>query len=116
MGWLRHVIVDIAVTVIVLIAVSTGENWAFWVIWIYTPFLLLLKIGALTGGVGRSSEGVPDWIYHLLYATNVLALLYAASYWVAGGWVAIWLISAVVGSRQTTVGSKTKSKGKKTGG
>jgi hypothetical protein len=108
MGWLRHAIVDIAVTVIILIAVFASQVWAMWIVWIYTPFLLLLKIGALTGGVGRSAEGVPDWFYHVLYAVNVAVLLFAALYWVAGAWVAIWLISAVVGARQPRTGKAPK--------
>jgi hypothetical protein len=108
MGWLRHALIDIAATVIILIAVFASQVWALWIVWIYTPFLLLLKIGAFTAGVGRSAEGVPDWFYHLLYAANVVVLLFATLYWVAGGWVAIWLLSAIVGARQSAPGKAGK--------
>lgn len=97
MGWLKHVILDLAVTAVILVAVLTGQAWAQWVVWLYTPFMLLLKVGAFFGGSLTAQVRQPDvpaWFFHGLYAVNVGALL-AYGWWLEGaGWALIWALSA----------------------
>lgn len=93
MGWLRHVIIDLAITAFILAATFGGQVWAAWVVWIYTPVMVLLKVGAFAGNVNPKSNEVPMWFFHALYALNLVVLLYYAWYWVAAGWVVIWLVS-----------------------
>ncbi len=99
MSWLKDVIVDILVTVSIALATLQDAVWAKWVVWIYTPFILFLKVVAFFGPsvvkkVGKAKqEGAPDWVFHLLYGANVI-LLAGAQWWLeAAGWAAIWLIS-----------------------
>ncbi len=99
MKWIQGVLLDIAVTVCIAVATLQGAEWAKWVVWIYTPFMLVLKIAAYFGPsmVKKKRKDRPDepppWFHHLLYAINVL-LLSVARWWLeAAGWLAIWIIS-----------------------
>jgi hypothetical protein len=99
MNWVRHAILDLAITAVVLIAAIGGQSWAMWIVWIYTPLLLLLKAAALLAPPPRKAEPVPDLVYHLLYGISLVALLYVRAYWPAAGWGAIWLLSAIQAAR-----------------
>ena len=105
MEWLKGTVVDIAVTVCIVAAAFFDVEWARWIIWIYTPFILLLKIGSLFAppvikkGAAKKEEA-PEWIYHLLYAVNVVLLLVARWWWLAAGWAAVWLISYIAARRR----------------
>lgn len=98
MGWLKNAVIDIAVTVlIVLVTVNVLPEWTDWIVFIYTPFILLLKATSFFGGIKvkppQGEEAPPVWFFHVLYAINVAALLYS-QWWIMGGlWVLIWLFS-----------------------
>ncbi len=115
MGWLKHVLIDLAVTVVIVIAAVTGAVWAQWVVWIYTPFMLLLKlIGIFGAGVTaqfkRADAEVPVWFYHALYAVNVGVLLVYGWRLVGAGWVLIWILSVAAERRaRSTVGKSKKA-------
>lgn len=108
MGWVRHVIIDIAVVVVIALATFGGQEWAKWIVWIYTPLMLLLKLAALSADVAPKKGDVPDWFYHVTYAASVVILLYHAWYWETAGWIAIWLLSVVAASRGTSITRPTK--------
>lgn len=102
MPWFKHVWLDLAVTALIVAATVLQQGWAGWVVLVYTPFMLLLKVVAFTGGgltrPTTPANPPPDWFYHLLYAANVLLLLAAGRTWrlwwlYAGMWAAIWLLS-----------------------
>ncbi len=104
MSWLKHVLLDLAVTVVILLAVLTEQAWARWVVWIYTPLMLLLKVVAvfgagLTAQVKRADAKVPVWFYHLLYAINVGVLLGFGWWLVGAGWALIWGLSVLAERR-----------------
>jgi hypothetical protein len=105
MSWLKNVLVDLLVTAIIVVYVFTGAVWAYWIIAIYTPLILLLKIGAVATGVTKkvkkSPDAAPVWFYHLLYGVCLLLLLYVNWWLVAAGWAAIWVLSAVHESRMS---------------
>ena len=109
MGWLKHVVIDLAVTLVIVVAVVTGQAWAQWIVWIYTPFMLFLKLGALFGGsltAQIQQPDVPAWFFHVLYAFNVAVLLFYG-WWLGGtGWALIWALSAAAERRPATPAKK----------
>jgi len=103
MTWIKNVIVDVIVTVIIALYVFSNAAWGYWVIIVYTPLMVLLKLGAVASGVSKvvkqKPDETPNWFYHVLYALNFALLLYGAMWWPAAGWAAIWILSAVQASR-----------------
>lgn len=113
MSWIRHAVVDLLVTILIVTATFGGQRWAAWAVWIYTPFMLLLRIGAIGAKGPRRKSPVPEAFYHLLFALNVLVpALHAYRSgdmnwaWVAGAWVAIWALSAYGAARQRTAAGR----------
>jgi len=110
MAWLKNALIDLLVTAVIIIYVITNESWGYYVIMIYTPLILLLKVGAIAGGAGKivrktgkekKSDVAPNWFYHLLYGANFALLLYGAWWIMAGGWAVIWILSAVQEARSS---------------
>lgn len=104
MGWIKHVIVDLVVTLlIVLVSSNVLPEWVDWIVLVYTPFMLVLKAIALFGGVSKkgkkSEDDPPAWFFHVLYAINFAALLYAGWFITAGQWFLIWLFSFLIEKR-----------------
>ena len=103
MGWIKNAIVDFAVTIAILILAFSKLNALYWVLVIYTGFMLLVKIVGLLGPAVKTKTGLdtpPDWVYHVLYAVNVGLLLYASFWYLAGGWAAIWVLSIIYQRRR----------------
>ena len=98
MSWIKNAIVDIAITIMIVLMIFVGVDWMYWVLVIYTGFMVLIKIVGLLGPAIKSkvsSETPPNWFYHLLYGMNV-GLLASFQYWpLAGGWVLIWILSVI---------------------
>ena len=118
MSWIKNVVVDLAVTVAIVLAAMMSLSWAWWIVLIYTPFMLIMKIVVFLGShsLGRlkqKGDGVPVWFYHALYAVNVTvaagAALFAAGanvhqWWMlAGGWALIWILSFATQARMRPV-------------
>ena len=98
MNWIKNVLIDLAVTLLVVLTVAADQKWAWYILVIYTPLMLILKIGALAGrgalaGMKVQSSQGPTWIYHVLYAANVILLSVGREWWLAAGWLAIWILS-----------------------
>lgn len=103
MNWIKNAIIDIAVTIVIGVYAFTGATWGWWIIAIYTPLMLLLKVFGLSSAataVQQKASDVPAWFYHLLYAANLVLLLRAEFYWAAAGWAAIWILSVVAEARR----------------
>ena len=100
MSWLKHVLIDIVATLVILVAAVGEAAWAEWIVLIYTPLMLLLKIVALVGErfmrqFQREETDVPRWFYHLLYGINT-GVLFLYGWWLVGGqWAMIWILSAM---------------------
>ncbi len=102
MSWIKNAIIDIAITVVIAVFAFTGVTWSWWIIAIYTPLMVLLKLFALSGAataVKQKSDQVPTWFYHLLYGANLVLLLVGLFYWAAAGWAVIWVLSVVAESK-----------------
>jgi hypothetical protein len=100
MRWIKDVLVDIVVTIVLIIATFGGFEWARWAITIYTPFILLLLLVQYLQRHTLSKfkpkkTSAPDYAYHVLYGANVLIASYGRWWWVAGCWIAIWILSTL---------------------
>jgi hypothetical protein len=103
MSWIKNALIDLAVTAIIAVHAFSDVSWTWWVIAIYTPLMVLLKVFALSGAahaVQQKADGVPVWFYHVLYGANLLLLLKAPFYEAAAGWAVIWVLSVVAESRR----------------
>lgn len=98
MSWLKNILIDLTVTILVVLATVFGQMWAGWIVVVYTPVMLVLKFGAFFSGsflnqFRRSEKDVPSWAYHVLYAINII-LLGTFQWWVTAlQWVLIWGLS-----------------------
>lgn len=105
MPWLKDVLIDLAVTVLIVLLALQGWEWAAWVVWIYTPLMVLVKVASLF--VGRLMEtvrnDVPAWFFHLLYGLNVVVLAVDGRWILALFWVVIWSLSVVAERRARPV-------------
>ncbi len=109
MSWIKNALIDIAVTAVIAAYYFTGATWGWWVIAIYTPLMVLLKLFALSGAanaVQRKADDVPVWFYHVLYAANVVLLVVSDFLYAGIGWAAIWVLSTIAESKRP----KSKSK------
>ena len=102
MSWIKNALIDLAITAVIAVYAFNGATWGWWVIAIYAPLMVLLKVFALSGAasaVQRKADEGPLWFYHLLFAANVILLFVADFNYAAFGWVAIWLLSVLAESR-----------------
>ncbi len=105
MVWIKNVIIDIIVTLVIIVVTSNVlPEWADWIVLVYTPLMLLMKALALFGGISKikqknPEEEPPAWFLHVLYAINTAALAYAGWYITAGQWALIWLFSFIIDRR-----------------
>ncbi|HET6568157.1 MAG TPA: hypothetical protein VFG50_09345 [Rhodothermales bacterium] len=107
MHWLKDVVIDIAITLVILAYALWQPQWAWWIVVVYSSLMLLLKGAALsspllTGMSTKKGQEVPFWFYHILYAVNVFALLTLRWYVMAGVWAAIWIMSIAADSQSRT--------------
>jgi hypothetical protein len=98
MRWLKDVVIDIAITLVIVAFALWQFEWARWIVLIYTPLLLVLKVLAVSSGSvlalsKRTGGDAPFLFHHGLYAVSVLALLSATQHLLAGAWLLIWVLS-----------------------
>jgi hypothetical protein len=120
MNWLRHVIIDLVVTALVLAAVATNLAFLRGLVLGYVVLMLLLKGatafgGGAVAGLRTKTPDVPVWFFHLMYAVNVGAGVAGAFLWttpvwwwcIAGGWALIWGLS-ILSERQAQATRRAK--------
>lgn len=100
MPWLKNVIVDLLVPIVIAALVLLDQRWAWWVLVIYTPLMLLLKLlAAFSGGVRsvvtqrRARTEPPVAFYYVLFALDVALLALGREWLLAAGWLIIWVLS-----------------------
>ena len=104
MKWLKQVILDLVITVLILVATILNPVWAMWIVVVYTPIMLLMKVFSvfgtgITAKIKQTDAAVPTWFWHSLYAVNTVALLFAG-WWITGTqWALIWILSIVAEAR-----------------
>ncbi len=102
--WVKNVVVDLLMVVLIALATLADVTAAYWVVIIYTPLMLVLKVVALladsvTGQFGKPRETPPPWIFHLIYALSIALLAFDAKWILAAGWAAIWILSVITEKR-----------------
>jgi len=110
MSWIKNALVDMAVTLVMAVFAFTGASWSWWIIAIYTPLMVVLKLFGLSGAaavVKQKPDEVPVWMYHVLYGANLMLLLVGAFYLAAAGWALIWVLSVVAEIRRRPSASRT---------
>jgi hypothetical protein len=120
MRWLRHVIIDLVVTALVLAAAATNLVFLRGLVLGYVILMLLLKGatafgGGAVAGLRTKTPDVPVWFFHLMYAVNVGVPVVAAFVWttpvwwwsIAAGWALIWGLS-ILSERQAQTTRRTK--------
>ncbi len=112
MNWLKNVVIDVAITAVIAIWAFTGPEWAWWVIAIYTPLLFVIKVTALTSGLSKVSaqtkDATPTWVYHVIYAANLVLLLIGEWWIAAAAWAIIWVMSAAYEQKKIVVMKPSK--------
>ncbi len=104
MSWLKDSILDVVFLGLIVSTLFYPNDTAFIIIWVYTGLLLLSKVVALFMPALQKRAAkttTPNWIYHLIYASSLGALLYLSKWYLAGAWGVIWIISIVLLSKQT---------------
>lgn len=100
MSWLKNALLDIIVTLVIILAIVTGNQILETVVVWYTPLMLALKlIGVFSGTVVATLQSqktaAPVWLVYGLYAINILVLAISAWWWTAAEWGVIWLLSVI---------------------
>ncbi len=106
MQWLKHVTVDLITTIVIAIVVFFEETRVLeYVLYTYTVLMVLARSFTLLSSdfrqiTRKKVSQAPDWIYHILYALNVLFLAWGAFYLTAAAWVFIWGVAAYISHRK----------------
>ncbi len=98
MTWLKEVVVDIATTILIIIAVFIHSPILNGIIMGYTLLMLIIKLIAYFGDsvtslMGKTQTAAPEWFSHLLYAINTGTLLLFGWWYTGAAWGLIWIIS-----------------------
>lgn len=95
MNWIKDIILDVLVTIFIVTAVFISDPWMTWIIWVYTGIMLITKTVVLFADsflrlADKAKTSAPNWVSHLLYAINTVALL-SFQWWYTGiAWALIW--------------------------
>lgn len=105
MTWIKTVLLDIIVTLLILLAVFTEIPVLDTIVVVYTPIMLALKLlevfgAGLVNTLRSAAAEPPAWFVYLLYAINVVLLCVAGWWWTAGQWVLIAILSLISRQRQ----------------
>lgn len=106
MQWLKHVTVDLIATIVIAIVVFFEETLMLeYVLYTYTVLMVLARAFTLFSSDFRAITRkkiteAPNWIYHILYALNVIFLAYGTYFLTAAAWVFIWGVAAYIAQRK----------------
>jgi phosphatidylglycerophosphate synthase len=103
MSWLKDSILDFVFLGVIVSTIFLPYDASFIIIWIYTGLLLASKVLAvfMSSLQKRASKtSTPNWVYHLIYAISLGALLYIQKWYLAGAWALIWMLSIFLLTKQ----------------
>ncbi|MBO6621330.1 MAG: hypothetical protein JJ892_02115 [Balneola sp.] len=99
MSWLKDSILDFVFLGVIISTIFLPSDTSFIIIWVYTGLLLLSKILAVfmpSLQKRASKTNTPNWVYHLIYAISLGALIYIHKWYLAGAWALIWGLSILL--------------------
>jgi hypothetical protein len=102
--WVKHVLLELGITLIIALATIPSFTWARWIVIAYTALMVLLKIVAVLGSrslksIQPSNPNVPPFFWHINYAVNIFLLAADAWWLMVSAWVLIWILSIVYDRR-----------------
>ena len=108
MQWLKDIIVDLLATLVIALAVFFEETTLTYVVYIYTVLMCIARFVSLMNRnfqkiTQRKVSEAPLWVYHMIYAANVIILTFGFWFFTASAWVFIWGVAAYVHKRQNTL-------------
>lgn len=101
MDWLKEVVVDITICLLIIIAVLINNSILNGIVIAYTALMLLIKVLVYFGGdtlnlMKKTQTSAPSWFSHILYGINT-GILYGFHWWyTATAWALIWLFSYLI--------------------
>lgn len=104
MKWIKQIVIDLLATAVIALAVFYPNVTLTYVVYIYTGLLAVARAFSLFSRnfqaiTQRKVAEAPIWVYHLLYALNVIILAYGKWFITAAGWVFIWAVASYVHQR-----------------
>lgn len=98
--WIRHVLLELGITLIIVLATIADLTWARWIVIAYTGLMVLLKIVAVVGSrtlksIQPTNRNVPTGFWHVNYAVNIFLLAADAWWLMVSAWALIWILSVV---------------------
>lgn len=113
MSWIKHVIIDLLALVAIALATLADLEAARWVVIVYTPLMVVMKIIALAAGglqirSTRMKDAPPEWFFHAAYAVSILLLVIDRWWIMAAGWAVIWALSVAADRRAAARTRKKK--------
>ncbi len=110
MKLLKKIWIDLLVTIIIITSLFIHAPFIKYFLYIYTPLILIGRIIALTGLnlQKRISGKAPNWLFHLLYAINVLILALNRWWILCILWLLIWILAYIYVARPKTPKKKLR--------
>jgi hypothetical protein len=104
MSWIKNVLLDLIILFVAVAGALFGQTWAWWVLAVYTPLMIILKALAVAGGAVLAQmqvkrETPPVLFFHAVYGAITVLMVYAGWWLLAVGWAAIWMLSALAERR-----------------
>lgn len=101
MKWLKHIIIDILATLVILIVVFQETTFLEYVLYIYTGLMVIARISSfyrieMRVVTKQKLTDAPVWIYHTLYFLNVFILLFGQFYITSLFWLFIWIAAGII--------------------
>lgn len=84
---------------VIVSTIFLPSDTSFILIWAYTALLLLSKVLAIfmpSLQKRAAKTNTPDWIYHIIYAVSLGALIFINKWYLASAWALIWVISILL--------------------
>jgi len=110
MKLLKKIWIDLLITIIILLTFFIDTRFIKYFLYIYTPLILIGRIIALTGLniQKRNISRAPNWLFHLLYAVNVIVLAFNRWWVLCILWIIIWLLAFIYVARPKTPKKKLR--------
>lgn len=102
MRWLKHIAIDLLVTLVIAIVVFFDETTLLkYVLYIYTGLMVIARLISLLNNdfraiTKRKVSEAPVWMYHFLYFLNVAFLIIGHFYITGTAWAFIWAVAYYV--------------------
>ncbi|MEX0724302.1 MAG: hypothetical protein WD357_02825 [Gracilimonas sp.] len=98
MTWIKDAYLDVIILLFIVVFAFYANTVLEVVLWVYTSLLFISKILAFfMPSLQRKANNTtaPQIFYHIVYGLTVGILVYSNNYYLAGAWLAIWIVSVI---------------------